>query len=371
MAHPDTFAFIIHPIDARRDIGRKYPLLARIFNDRQIDYLCQFWPPVYLSEITGIKSQATGREITGWFVAAPYTPRAMLRLPVKTVYRKLIQTGHLAEKLGARILGLGAFTSVVGDAGITIAAGLDIPVTTGDAYTVAVAVQGIREAAHQMGIDLARATAAVVGASGAIGSVCSQLLAEEVGRLILVGKRERSTESIREQCEGKHAQVEATTELAAIRQADLILAATNATSAIIQAEHLKPGAVVCDVAVPRNVSPGLSRRRDDVLVIEGGMVEVPGPVDFHFNFDYPRGKAYGCMAETMALALEGRYEDYTLGRQIEIARVKEIEAIATRHGFKLSGLRSFEREVTAEHIARVRQRAEDTRRELRPVGAVT
>jgi len=371
MAHPDTFAFIIHPIDARRDIGRKYPLLARMFNERQIDYLCQFWPPVYLSEITGIKSQATGREITGWFVAAPYTPRAMLSLPVNTVYRKIVQTGRLAERLGARVLGLGAFTSVVGDAGVTIANALDIPVTTGDAYTVAVAVQGIREAARQMGIDLAHAAAAVVGASGAIGSVCSQLLAEEVGRLILVGKRELATNAVREQCEGKRATVEATTDLTAIRQADLILAATNATNAIIQAEHLKPGAVICDVAVPRNVSPGLSKRRDDVLIIEGGMVEVPGPVDFHFNFGYPRGKAYGCMAETMALALEGRYEDYTLGRNIEIARVKEIEAIATKHGFKLSGLRSFEREVTAEQIARVRQRAEDTRRELRPASAVT
>lgn len=370
MAQHETFAFIIHPIDPKRDIARKYPLLARMFNERQIDYLCQFWPPVYISEITGVTSQATGRQLTGWFIAAPYTPRAMLRVPVNTVYRKIVEAGHLAERLGAKIMGLGAFTSVVGDAGVTIAQRLEIPVTTGDAYTVATSVQGIREAARQMGVDLAHASAAVVGASGAIGSVCAQLLAEEVGRLILVGKRELATEAVREQCEGKHAKVEASTHLDDIKQADLILAATSATSAIIRAEHLKPGAVVCDVAVPRNVSPGLSKRRDDVLIIEGGMVEVPGPVDFHFNFGYPRGKAYGCMAETMALALEGRFEDYTLGRNIEIARVKEIEAIATRHGFKLSGLRSFEREVTAEHIARVRQRAEDTRRDLRPVGAV-
>jgi predicted amino acid dehydrogenase len=367
----DTFAFIIHPIDPRRDISRKYPLLGKIFNEKQIDYLCQFWPPVYLSEITGIRSAATGREITGWFVAAPYTPRAMLRLPVKTVYRKIIQTGHLAEKLGARILGLGAFTSVVGDAGVTIANGLAIPVTTGDSYTVAVAVQGIREAAHQMGIDLKKATAAVVGASGAIGSACSQLLAEEVGRLVLIGKRELATAAVRELCEGKLAKVEASTTLDDIRQADLVLTATNATTAIVGPEHLKPGAVICDVAVPRNVSPRVSKQREDVLIIEGGMVEVPGQVNFHFNFGYPAGKAYGCMAETMALALEGRYEDYTLGRSLEISRIKEIDGIAARHGFRLSGLRSFEREVTAEQIAQVRQRADDVRRGLQPAGAVT
>src|SRR5689334_13640903 len=101
------------------------------------------------------------------------------------------------------------------------------------------------------------------------------------------------------------------------------------------------------------------------------MVEVPGNVNFHFNFGYPAGKAYGCMAETMALALEGRYEDYTLGKKIEIERVKEIERIAAKHGFKLAGLRSFEREVTAEQIARVRERAEDTRRGFTPVSAAT
>jgi predicted amino acid dehydrogenase len=371
MAEPDSFAFVIHPIDPKKHIGIKYPLLGKYLTESQIDFFCQFWPPVYLSQIDGIRSQATGRQITGWFIAAPYTPRAMLRLPVGQVYRKLIQTGHLAERLGARIMGLGAFTSVVGDAGLTIARGLDIPVTTGDSYTIAVAVQGIREAARQMNVDLAGATAAVVGASGAIGSACSQLLAEDVGRLILIGKRELATQAVRELCQGKQAQVEATLDLSAVREANLVLMATSATSAIIQPEHLRPGAVVCDVAVPRNVSPKVSHQREDVLIIEGGMVEVPGSVDFHFNFGYPSGKAYGCMAETMALALEGRYEDYTLGKQIEIERVKDIERIAARHGFKLAGLRSFEREVTAEQIARVRERAEDTRRGLTPVGVVT
>jgi predicted amino acid dehydrogenase len=368
--HPDTFAFIIHPIDAKKHVAIKYPLLGKYLTESQIDFFCQFWPPVYLSQIDGVQSQDTGRQVAGWFVAAPYTPRMMLKLPVKTVYKKIIQTGRLAERLGAKILGLGAFTSVVGDGGVTIARELDIPVTTGDAYTIAVAAQGLREAASLMHIDLKQATAAVVGATGAIGSPVSQMLAGEVGRLILVGKRELATQAVREKCEGLGAELVASTDLNSVIQADLILTATNATSAILQSEHLKPGAVVCDVAVPRNVSRRVALSRDDVLVIEGGMVEVPGAVNFHFDFGYPSGKAYGCMAETMALALEGRFEDYTLGKEIELSRVREIEQIASRHGFKLSGLRSFEREITPEQIARVRQRAEDVLSGLRPAVVV-
>src|SRR5215207_6956189 len=142
----DTFAFIIHPIDPKRDVSRKFPFLGRVLSERQIDFFSTFFPPVYISEIEGIKSEATGKEIKGWFIACPYTPRRMMELPEKTVYRKIIQTGRLAEKLGAQMLGLGAYTSVVGDAGITIAKALDIPVTTGDAYTISIAAQAVVEA---------------------------------------------------------------------------------------------------------------------------------------------------------------------------------------------------------------------------------
>lgn len=183
----DTFAFIIHPVDPKRDVSRKFPLLGRMLNEKQIDFFSTFFPPVYISEIEGIRSDATGKEIKGWFVACPYTPTRMMELPEQAVYRKIIQTGRLSEKLGAQMLGLGAFTSVVGDAGITIAKKLDVPVTTGDSYTVIVAVEAIREAAAIMGISLKNASAVVVGATGAIGQVCADMLADDVDRLYLIG----------------------------------------------------------------------------------------------------------------------------------------------------------------------------------------
>ncbi|MBL8107859.1 MAG: hypothetical protein JNJ72_19990, partial [Anaerolineales bacterium] len=95
-----------------------------MLSEKQINFFSTFFPPVYVSEITGITSQATGKEIKGWFIACPYTPRRMMELPENMVYNKIIQTGRLAEKLGAQMLGLGAFTSVVGDGGITIAKAL-------------------------------------------------------------------------------------------------------------------------------------------------------------------------------------------------------------------------------------------------------
>ena len=189
----DSFAFIIHPIDPKRDVSRKYPLLGRIFSERLINLGSTFFPPVYLSQVNGITSKLTGKAIKGWLIACPLTAARMLELNQRVAYRKIIQTGRLAERLGANLLGLGAFTSVVGDGGLTVANSLDIPVTTGDAYTISVAVQAIRKAANLMQIDLANTRAAVVGAAGAIGRVCGELLANEVAELYLFWRNQEKT----------------------------------------------------------------------------------------------------------------------------------------------------------------------------------
>jgi fatty aldehyde-generating acyl-ACP reductase len=354
----DSFAFIIHPIDPKRDVSRKFPLLGRFCSEGFINFGSTFFPPVLLSEVEGITSKATGKVLKGWLIACPLTAARMLELDERIVYRKIIQTGRLAERLGADILGLGAFTSVVGDGGLTVAKSLDIPVTTGDAYTIAVAVQAVRKAAALMEIDLPSATAAVVGATGAIGRVCAQLLAGDVAELHLFGRDETKLRELQAELQpNSSAKLVIQTELQALRNAKVILTVSSAVGAIIEPECLQPGSVICDVARPRDVAASVAAKRQDVLVIDGGVVEVPGSANFNFDFGFPPGKAYACMAETIALALEGRFEDYTLGKQITRARVDEITQMAEKHGFELSGFRSFERPVAMEQIEQIRKNA--------------
>ncbi|MEL6269831.1 MAG: shikimate dehydrogenase, partial [Chloroflexota bacterium] len=192
----DTFAFIIHPISIKRDVARKFPLLGNVLTEKQINFFSRYFPPVYISEITGARSVETGHDIKGWFIAAPYTPPTMMSLPPEEVYDKLVACGHMAERLGAKILGLGAYAAVVGDAGRTVADRLDIPVTTGDSYTVVMAVEAVREAARRMDIDIAASTVAVVGATGAIGKTCAQMIASECAHLKVIGRREDATRDV-------------------------------------------------------------------------------------------------------------------------------------------------------------------------------
>lgn len=352
----NRFAFIIHPLDAS-DVSRKYPIVRRL-PDRWIEAALRFVPPMRVSHITGIRSRS-GAEAEGWFIGCPMTSRMLIDGDPDRALRTIVKCGELAQELGAGIVGLGAFTSVVGDAGISVAQRLNIAVTTGNTYTVAAALEGVLRAAELMGIEPASANAAVVGASGSIGKVCARVLAPQVAHLTVVGRSEQPLEELRAQIEAESGVEAATaTDVAeGIRDANIILTVTSAVTPVIEPEMLRPGAVVCDVARPRDVSRRVAAARDDVLVIEGGVIAVPGDVDFHFNFGFPPGTAYACMAETAILALEGRYENYSLGRELSLERVKEISQLAAKHGFELAGFRSFERAVTDEEIKRIREKA--------------
>jgi fatty aldehyde-generating acyl-ACP reductase len=350
----EKFAFIIHPLEARRDMARKYPF-ARFFPEAVLEWALKYKDPMLVSHITGVKSP-TGAEAEGWFIGCPLTPRQLMTLPIDLVWDKIIKAGRLGQELGAKIVGLGAFTSVVGDGGITVAKNLDIAVTTGNSYTVATAIEGTLEAARIMNIDTSDAQIAIVGATGSIGRTCARILARQIPRVNLVGRQlEQLNKVASEVADETGSEVSIFTDVhMGIKDADIIVTVTSAVDSVIEPADLKPGAVVCDVARPRDVSWRVARERDDVLVIEGGVVAVPGDVEFNFSFGFPPKTAYACMSETMILALEGRYEDFTIGKDVSVEQVEQISVMAQRQGFKLAGFRSFEKSLTEEQISRVR-----------------
>lgn len=351
------FAFIIHPIVAD-DIARKFKFTAS-WPDTWKEKFVRWLPPLKASTITGVRSEYA--EVEGYFVACPLTSRQLLgEVSAEKALDKIIRAGRIAEKLGADIVGLGALTSVVGDAGITIANKLDIGVTTGNSYTVATALMASRLAAQKMGVSVRDAHVVVVGASGSIGQVCARFIAKEAGKLTLVARNlERLTQvAERIRTESGISPVVSGDVRGSLSSADIVIAVTSSLDCVVDPRFLKPGAIVCDVARPRDVSEEVAKLRDDVLIVDGGVVEVPGPVNFNFNFGFPPRMSYACMAETMILALEGMTGDYSLGRDIKIEQVEEITRLAEKHGFKLAGFRSFERAVSDEKIADIRSRAE-------------
>jgi len=350
-----TFAFIIHPIDVS-DVARKFPV-SRYIPSGLVERAISHLKPFKVSEINGVRSGYG--TANGYFVTCPLTPRMMMSMPEDTVMAKIIDSAKLAQDLGAKVVGLGAFTSVVGDAGVTISKNVDIAVTTGNSYTVYTAIEATLKAAELMEIDMADANVLVLGATGSIGRVLSLILSDHGFKLILASRNiDKLNEVARAVKERSGVTPYVTTDTReALRQADVVLCVSSAVEAIVQPGDLRTGALVCDVARPRNVSVEVKKQRQDVLVIEGGVVRVPGEVDFNFDFGFPKGHSYACMAETMILALEEKYVNWSLGRELTVEQVEGIAALARKHGFEVGGFRSFERPVTLDEIEEVKRKA--------------
>lgn len=271
----------------------------------------------------------------------------------------IIKAGQIAEKLGAQIFGLGAFTKVIGDKGITISRNLNIPVTTGNSYTTASAIESALFGATKMGLDPKQSRVAVIGATGAIGGACCHMLAGQIGSLDLIARTKENLVRLAAVLQSKFdtpIHISTSTQKV-LPKADIVIAVSSSIDVLVSPNDLKPGAVVCDVARPRNTSSKVNEVRDDVLAIDGGVIRVPGPVDLGLNFGFPPGTAEACIAETMILTCEGRFESFTLGGYISVNQVSEIANLAKKHGFKIDGLRRFERAISDEEIKHRRKRA--------------
>jgi len=142
-----------------------------------------------------------------------------------------------------------------------------------------------------------------------------------------------------------------------IAEMDMIVTATSgAGKKVLDIMKVKPGCVITDVARPLDLPAQEVARRPDVLVIESGEILLPGQVQMK-NIGLPPNVAYACLAETIVLALEGRFENYTVGRQIEWEKVHEIYQIGLRHGMKLAAISGANGVFSDDDIAKVRELA--------------
>lgn len=365
-ADEGVFAFIIHPLVyeqlLRHPILRK---LDRFLPGRWVESLASLMSPLLVGTVRNVLSRS-GARAHGYIFAVPLTSRGMLRHPPEVSYRKLLRAAHRARELGAGIMGLGAFASVVGDAGVTLARRAPLAVTTGNSFTVAVTLRSIERAAGLMGISLSSATACVIGATGSIGSILSLLLGEKVKRMILVSPRPERLAAVArklsERCPSLEVSV-ARHGAKALSEADLVVTTTSAVEPVVDVAALKPGAVVCDVARPPDVSAEAAAKRPDVLFIESGEVQLWPGAEVNYDLGLPPDIIYGCLAETILLALERRYEHFTLGREISEAKVRAVDELGEKHGLHLAALRSFGSKVTQRDVSKIKEHAGQARAE--------
>lgn len=340
------------------------------------------------------------RDLAGaWQAGRSTQPERAAALRLQEMQDKIQDAVTVARELGddhipTCVVGLGAYTSIITDRGTTVN-DFEVPVTTGNAYTAGLMIQGIHRAATLRGVDLSRATAAVVGAAGNIGSALAAMLCADVGRIRLIGRpspdgRQRllatrraclehlarsvvrqadggspaeasigglgrrllaagraggyddaaelaaSLEAVLAACDPEdnpYITVHGTVE--AVRDCHVVTIATSSPVArLITPEILPAGAIVSCASVPSNLSATFKDHLHEYFVFDGGYARLPGSqaVDC---IGLPRdGLAFGCFSETLLLGFDGCDRSFARGH-LTAAQIEEALAMAARHGFAL------------------------------------
>jgi predicted amino acid dehydrogenase len=366
----NRFAFVIHPLSQEYFKKLKpVDLLSRVSPPllmNSLEKVMAYAPPFVYSKIEGIKSP-TGVEAEGWLISVGGTPKEIMSHSPEFTYRRLLAAADMAKRLGAQIMGLGAFTKVVGDAGITVAKRASLPITTGNSYSASGALWAAHDALLRMrllprpkGSERVKFKAMVVGATGAIGSACSRLLVRAAEEVTLVSPETAKLlalkASILQETPDAKVVLSASAD-ARIGQMDMVVTATSgAGKKVLDIMKVKPGCVITDVARPLDLPPEEVAKRPDVLVIESGEIELPGDLKVK-NIGLPKNVVYACLAETIVLALEGRFENFTIGRAIEWEKVREIYQMGLKHGMKLAAISGVNGVYSDADIERVRELA--------------
>jgi predicted amino acid dehydrogenase len=197
----------------------------------------------------------------------------------------------------------------------------------------------------------------VIGATGSIGSVSARLLAMAFETVVIAGREMKTLEKLKSSMlkDTPDANIICSTDYdSLLHDMDMIVTSTSgAGKKILDIMKVKPGCVITDVARPLDLPPEEVAKRPDVLVIESGEIELPTKVRGMKSIGLPPNVVFACMAETIVLALEGRFEVFTVGRDTEWDKVKEIYKLGLKHGMKLSAISGVRGAYTDEDIAKV------------------
>lgn len=405
------FAFLVHPLNLGNYCDFDESLYD--FNPAELEQLTdKFTDLANPFVISGAEiTSKTGAKAFGEFIGIPRTADQLASLPKEQAISELKFAISLAKDRGAKIIGLGAYTSVVSGGGLHVK-DEGVAITTGNSYTVISAVEAVDLAVQKLDVQISACTAAVIGAAGSIGKGVAALISEKATKLILVGNQTNAkialdrllataAEILRYICSKQvsengilcesfaykilsrkdrpnaDASIESFINFAkecakddtlllfstdvddAVSRSDVIICATSSTTKLLKPENLSKGAIVCDISRPKNIDKDVEHKRPDVLALDGGVIKVPGAPDLGWNFGLDKGLAYACMAETIMLALEEHYEHTSVGASgVTIESVTFLKGLAEKHGFELNELRAFDKQLDSAKIRAIKKERE-------------
>ena len=323
-----------HAQKVARDLG--YPEYA----DQDLDFWCSAPPQIVDTiKVTSI----TGQQIEGKYIESCFLPEMLANRRIKAAIRKILNSMALAQKHDIQITALGGFSSIIFEE-FNLHENKQVRnvelefdrFTTGNTHTAYIICRQVEQISAQLGIDLAKSTVAVCGATGDIGSAVCRWLNEktEVPEILLIARnQERLVDLQAELGRGKIMELHEALPLADI----VVWVASMPKGVEIDPTSLKPNCLLIDGGYPKNLSTQI--QRPGIKVLNGGIVEHSLDIDWKImnivKMDAPARQLFACFAESMLLEFEKWYTNFSWGRnRITVEKMEQIGQVSVKHGFR-------------------------------------
>jgi predicted amino acid dehydrogenase len=259
------------------------------------------WMPSYVTHHRPVVRLSSG-VVEGRLIVCPFFPDEIkTATEMKRAYEKVVSGCELAQQIGAKVVSLGGFTSILeGANGNALAERLGLTITSGNSLTAALAVAQLLNLLEDADRPIERETVAVIGATGDVGRNCALMLAKRARRIYLIARNRARLEALQQEIGGPG--VEIATDPQAALAARVIVAAAASATPVLNESDLASGTIVCDLGYPKNFSEAPETRRD-VLIFSGGLANFPEPVDLQSYAGLPTQRLlHGCFSEGIVLA---------------------------------------------------------------------
>ncbi len=310
--------------------------------DGDLDVWCT--APPQLVENVEVKS-VTGISIEGSYIDSCFVPEMLSRF--KTARRKVLNAMELAQKKGINITALGGFTSIIFE-NFNLLQHKQIRntslewerFTTGNTHTAWVICKQLEINAPRIGIDLKKATVAVIGATGDIGSAVCRWLINKTGisEILMVARQQEPLALLQKELDGGTI----TSLDEALPKADIVVWVASMPKTIeIDTDNLKKPCLMIDGGYPKNLDEKF--QGENIYVLKGGIVEFFNDIGWNMmelaEMQNPQREMFACFAEAMILEFEKCHTNFSWGRNnISLEKMEFIGAASLKHGFSAIGL---------------------------------
>lgn len=258
----------------------------------------------------------------------------------RAIVAKIQEAVDLAHRLGAEVVSLGGYTSILSTNGLALVEPEGTRIITGNTLTAAAGVEALLTAIGAPSTLGRKLTLGVVGVAGNIGSVVANALVgrgELFDRAVLVTRQGARLggpflDGLEQTAKRSGVELVTTSEMGALVECDVMCVATNTNDPIVFPHHVSRDKVVTitDLSVPPAVSRAV-RSMSNVRHLQfSSFVTLAADPTLVVSSHTPPGTAFCCAAEAMLCGLE-RVE-FPLRGAVSLHAMREVTRLAHQHG---------------------------------------